>query len=181
MILRVHVPGAADHAVGDEIWQRPLSQVLAEQAEIVTDDIAGGRLDHDQRNALLERVAAEMTEALVNVGDSYRAPDGVQYSLIDEAAGLLGGRTGCRPGRPSRRSSKRSWASRSCRSARRRAAVSSCVGATAPRVRPFAITTKRSWCAKGTCSARRASSCAHCTSAATATGCGPDRSPMLIA
>ena len=91
MILRVHGPGAADHAVGDEIWQRPLAEVLAEQAEIVTDDIARGRLDPDQRKALLEQVAAEMTEALVDVGDSYRAPDGVQYSLIDESAGLPGG------------------------------------------------------------------------------------------
>jgi hypothetical protein len=89
MILRVHVPGAADHAVGDEIWQRPLSEVLAEQAEILTDDIAGGRLDHDQRNALHERVVAEMSEALVDVGDSYRAPDGVQYSLIDESEDRL--------------------------------------------------------------------------------------------
>jgi hypothetical protein len=77
--------------VGDEIWHRPLSEVLAEQAEIVTDDIVGGRLDYGERNALLEQVMAEMTEALVGVGDSYRAPDGVQYSLIDESAGLLGG------------------------------------------------------------------------------------------
>jgi len=100
MILRVHVPGAADHAVGDEIWHRPLSEVLAEQAEIVTDDIAGGRLDHDQRNALLEQVVAEMTEALVGVGDSYRAPDGVQYSLIDESAGLLAGEDRLAPESP---------------------------------------------------------------------------------
>ena len=39
-----------------------------------------------------------MTEALIDVGDSYRAPDGVQYSLIDESAGLLASEDRLAPG-----------------------------------------------------------------------------------
>jgi hypothetical protein len=98
MILRVHMPGAAEHAVGDEIWQRPLDEVLAEHAEIVAEDIAGGGLDRAQRRALVERVVAEMTAALVHVGDSYRAADGVMYALVDDSAATLAGEDGLAPG-----------------------------------------------------------------------------------
>lgn len=40
----------------------------------------------EQRGQLRLHVIAEMTRALADVGDSYRAPDGVRYPLIDEGA-----------------------------------------------------------------------------------------------
>ena len=39
--------------------------------------------DQAHRDALRDRIVEEMSWALVSVGDRYRAPDGVLYSLID--------------------------------------------------------------------------------------------------
>ena len=51
-------------------------------------DYAGAALlespDEPHRDALRKRLIAEMAEALVEIGDTYRAPGGVLYSLIDE-------------------------------------------------------------------------------------------------
>jgi hypothetical protein len=85
MILRVHVPGAHDYDVGDEIWQGSLADAIATEAETIAA-YAGSDLlespDQAHRDALRDRLIHEMTSALVSVGDEYQAPDGVQYSLI---------------------------------------------------------------------------------------------------
>ena len=46
--------------------------------------IGPARLSHDQ---LRDRIVAEMSEALTQVGDTYRAPDGVLYSLTEPDVG----------------------------------------------------------------------------------------------
>ncbi len=85
MILNVHVPGARVHAIGDEIWQESLAGAIAAEADTIAS-YAGSDLlespDHAHRDALRDRIISEMTSALVSVGDDYRAPDGVRYSLI---------------------------------------------------------------------------------------------------
>jgi hypothetical protein len=99
MILRVHVQGAHDYDVGDEIWQQPLAEAIAAEAHTIAG-YAGSDLlespDQAHRDALREQIIVEMTSALVHVGDKYCAPDGVRYSLVDEpepgsVAGRLNG------------------------------------------------------------------------------------------
>jgi hypothetical protein len=89
MILKIHVDGAASFDVGDEIWQASLADAIHAEAE-TTASYAGSHLlqspDEAQRNALCDRIVGEMTAALVSIGDRYRAPDGVLYSLIKESA-----------------------------------------------------------------------------------------------
>ena len=86
MILKVHLHGAASYDVGDEIWQEPLAQVIYAEADMIAG-YAGSDLlespDQGHRDALRDRIVKEMTAALVTVGDRYRAPDGVLYSLIE--------------------------------------------------------------------------------------------------
>jgi hypothetical protein len=86
MILNVHVPGAHPYDVGDEIWQEALEDAIRAEAETIAS-YAGSELlespDQSHRDALRDQVIAEMTRALVGVGDTYRAPDGVLYSLTD--------------------------------------------------------------------------------------------------
>ena len=82
MILKAHLEGAASHDVGDEIWHVPLSDAIRVEAERIvcsagSDPLGSG---HDR---LRDRIVAEMSEALSQVGDTYRAPDGVLYSLIE--------------------------------------------------------------------------------------------------
>jgi hypothetical protein len=87
MILKVHVPGAASYHVGDEIWQQPLEQAIAEEAETIADHAGSDLLESpgaEHRQQLRLQVIADMTRALSGAGASYRAPDGVLYSLIDE-------------------------------------------------------------------------------------------------
>jgi hypothetical protein len=89
MILKVHVPGAHRYEVGDEIWHEPLPDAIRAEAEIVAEDAASDLLEppeQSDREALRDRVIAEMTAPLIQVGDSYRAPDGVLYSLSEESA-----------------------------------------------------------------------------------------------
>jgi len=89
MILKVHVPGAPSYHVGDEIWQQPLEQAIAEEAQTIADHAGAGLLESpepEHREQLRLQVIADMTRALTGAGASYRAPDGVLYSLIDEAA-----------------------------------------------------------------------------------------------
>ena len=89
MILKVHLDGAASYDVGDEIWQESLADAIHAEAETIAG-YAGSDLlqssDQAQRNALRDRIVGEMTAALVSVGDRYRAPDGVLYSLIEESS-----------------------------------------------------------------------------------------------
>jgi hypothetical protein len=86
VILGVHVPGAYAYDVGDEIWQEPLEDAIRAEAETIADYAASDLLespDQSNRDALRDRVIVEMTRALVRPGDTYRAPDGVLYSLVD--------------------------------------------------------------------------------------------------
>ena len=85
MILKADIDGVASYDVGDEIWQVPMSDAIHAEAECIvysagSDLLASG---HDQLRA---RIVAEMSEALSQVGDTYRAPDGVRYSLIEPSA-----------------------------------------------------------------------------------------------
>lgn len=88
VFLQVHVPGAEPYELGDEIWQRSLADAIQAEAGIIADhadpDLLGLRRDAD-RVGLRDRVVAEMTAALRRVGDSYTAPDGIAYSLVDRA------------------------------------------------------------------------------------------------
>jgi hypothetical protein len=87
MILKVHVSGAHCYELGGEIWRVPFLDAIRVEAEIITAD-AGSELleafDRSGREALRDRVIAEMTAALIQLGDTYQAPDGVIYSLADE-------------------------------------------------------------------------------------------------
>ena len=89
MILKVHLQGAASYDVGDEIWQESLADAIHAEAETIAG-YAGSDLlespDQAHRDALRDRLVDEMTSALVSVGDRYRAPDGVLYSLIEQSA-----------------------------------------------------------------------------------------------
>jgi hypothetical protein len=87
MILKVHLQGARSYDVGDEIWHESLADAIAAEAETIAA-CAGNELldlpDEVHRDALRARIVAEMSSALIGVGDQYRAPDGVLYSLLAE-------------------------------------------------------------------------------------------------
>jgi hypothetical protein len=87
MILRVHVPGAHDHEIGDEIWQVSLADAIDAEADTIAGN-AGAELlaatDQAHRDILRDRIVADMTSTLVSVGDRYQAPDGVIYTLADD-------------------------------------------------------------------------------------------------
>jgi hypothetical protein len=82
MILKAHLEGAASHDVGDEIWHVALSDAIQVEAERIVYS-AGSDLLESGHDRLRDRIVAEMSEALSQVGDTYRAPDGVLYSLIE--------------------------------------------------------------------------------------------------
>ena len=87
MILKVHVQGAASYDVGDEIWHASLADAIAAEAETIAVHAKATALaspDPEHLGAVRDRVVHEMTSALVSVGDRYRAPDGVLYSLLEE-------------------------------------------------------------------------------------------------
>ena len=86
MILNVHVPDAPSYDVGDEIWQESLADAVHAELEVIAEDAGSDRIEplHEaDRDALRDQISAEMTVALVEVGDTYRPPDGVLYSLSD--------------------------------------------------------------------------------------------------
>jgi hypothetical protein len=86
MILKVHVPGAPWYDIGDEIWHESLADAISAEAETIAG-YAGSDLlespDQEHRDALRDQIIAEMTSSLVQIGDTYRAPHGVLYSLTD--------------------------------------------------------------------------------------------------
>ena len=86
MILKVHLQGAASYQVGDEIWQEALGDAIRAEADSIVYS-AGPELLEAGHSQLLRRIVAEMSEALSEIGDTYRTPDGIQYSLI-EAPGV---------------------------------------------------------------------------------------------
>jgi hypothetical protein len=85
MILKAHLEGAASYDVGDEIWHVALSDAIQAEAECIVFS-AGSDLLESGHNQLRDRIVAEMSEALSQVGDTYRAPDGILYSLIEPSA-----------------------------------------------------------------------------------------------
>jgi len=85
MILKADIDGAASYDVGDEIWQVPMSDAIQAEAECIIYS-AGSDLLESGHSQLRDRIVAEMSEALSQVGDTYRAPDGVRYSLIEPSA-----------------------------------------------------------------------------------------------
>ena len=89
MILMVHVQGAPPYDVGDEIWQRSLADAISAKAEMIAGYATADLLQSQQRadrDARRARIIDEMSSALQRVGDRYRAPDGVLYSLQDDPA-----------------------------------------------------------------------------------------------
>ena len=88
-MLRVHLPGVPEYEIGDEIWQQPLADAIAAEAQTIAD-YAGPELlpspDPAHRDALRDQIIRDMTRALVEAGDEYQAPDGVRYSLLDKSA-----------------------------------------------------------------------------------------------
>lgn len=66
MILRVHVPGAPEYEIGDEIWQQPLADAIAAEAQTIAH-YAGPELlqspDQVHRDALRDEVIRDMTRA----------------------------------------------------------------------------------------------------------------------
>jgi hypothetical protein len=85
LTLRVHVPGADSYELGDEIWQLGIVEAIAEEAEKVAETAGAELLEEPTeacREQLRRRVIDGMTDALVDAGDTYTAPDGVRYSLV---------------------------------------------------------------------------------------------------
>jgi hypothetical protein len=82
MILKVDLQGVASRDVGDEIWQEALGDAIRAEAEAIVCT-AGPDLPAAGHNQLRDRIVAEMSGALSEVGDTYRAPDGILYSLIE--------------------------------------------------------------------------------------------------
>ena len=88
LILHVHLAGAEPYQLGDEIWQESLNDAIRAEAEIVAEHAGLDLLPMPSpaaRIALRDRVVAEMTAALARIGDTYTAPDGVAYTLSDQA------------------------------------------------------------------------------------------------
>jgi hypothetical protein len=83
MILKVHVPDAPSYDVGDEIRQESLAEAIRAEAEIIAEDAGSDVLPGGAREELQDRITRDMTAALLHVGDTYRGPDGVRYSLVD--------------------------------------------------------------------------------------------------
>ena len=89
LILHVHVPGAEPYEIGDEIWQQLLAEAITAEAQTIGDDAGADLLEDNteaSRNELRDQVIADMTRALPRAGDTYRAPDGVRYSLTRSPA-----------------------------------------------------------------------------------------------
>ena len=88
LILQAHLAGADPYQLGDELWQQSLPDAIRTEAEIVADHAGSDLLPMPSpagRLALRERIVAEMTAALQQIGDTYTAPDGVAYTLTDQA------------------------------------------------------------------------------------------------
>ena len=89
LILHVRVTGAEPYEIGEEIWQQSLAEAIAAEAQTVADNAGADLLEDNteaSRNELRDQVIADMTRALRRAGDTYRAPDGVRYSLTRSPA-----------------------------------------------------------------------------------------------
>ena len=77
MILKVHIHRARPHDIGDEIWQPPLADAIAAEAETIAGYVGSDLLtspDQARRDAVRDAIISEMTSGLVSVGDKHRAP-----------------------------------------------------------------------------------------------------------
>ena len=89
LILHVRVTGAEPYEIGEEIWQQSLAEAIAAEAQTVADNAGADLLEDNteaSRNELRDQVIADMTRALQRAGDTYRALDGVRYSLTRSPA-----------------------------------------------------------------------------------------------
>jgi hypothetical protein len=78
MILNVHAPGAVSY----DIRQVALALALGFEADTIAyADSDAFAFDQAHRDELRDRIVAETTVALTQVGDTYTAPNGVRYSL----------------------------------------------------------------------------------------------------
>jgi hypothetical protein len=87
MILKLHIAGAPSYGIGDEIWHESLAEAIHAEAETMAAYAVWDLLeppDREDRDALRNQIFREMSASLTRVGDTYRAPDGVLYSLIEE-------------------------------------------------------------------------------------------------
>jgi hypothetical protein len=86
MLLVLDAPGAEARTVGDEIWEQPLADAIRSEAQIVADYATEQLLEScgcGSRRDFASWLTAEMLRTLRGPGDSYLAPDGVMYSLVD--------------------------------------------------------------------------------------------------
>jgi hypothetical protein len=84
VILRVHLAGAPQYLVGDEVWHGSLAAAIRAEAELIVEYQPADPAGQPHRDALRDQIVDEMTCALTPPGDRYRAPDGVLYSLEEE-------------------------------------------------------------------------------------------------
>ena len=87
--LHIHIPGAGSYEIADEIWQASLAEAIEAEAWTIADYIGADLFEDDteaSRTQLRDRVIADMTRVLRRAGDTYRAPDGVRYSLTRSPA-----------------------------------------------------------------------------------------------
>ena len=88
LILQGHLAGADPYQLGGETWQQSLRDAIRTEAETVADHAGPDVLPMPSlaaRVALRDRIVAEVTAALQQIGDTYTAPDRVAYTLTDQA------------------------------------------------------------------------------------------------
>jgi hypothetical protein len=87
VLLHMHIPGASEYEIGNEIWHQSLAEAIAAEAQTIASN-AGPELldspDQAHRDTVRDQIICDMTLALVEVGDEHQAPDSVRYFLIDE-------------------------------------------------------------------------------------------------
>jgi hypothetical protein len=88
LVLQVHLAGAEPYELGDEIWQQSLPDAIRVEAETIADYADRDLLPlpgQAGRVAVRDGIVAEMTAALWHAGDTYTAPDGIAYTLTNQA------------------------------------------------------------------------------------------------
>lgn len=84
MKLIAHVPGAEPWDVDDGLFCHTIGEAISEAASQTAADAGSDLLaspDQKERDAFRDAMVEDMTRALVRLGDRYRAPDGVLYTL----------------------------------------------------------------------------------------------------
>ena len=83
IVLKANLPGSHPHELGPEIWQESREEAFRHEAECYAEHAPTEVLGSLGREQLVEQLTAEMSAALQGIGDTYRAPDGVLYALVD--------------------------------------------------------------------------------------------------